>query len=279
MNLILLIVLAGTAMVGWWLSGYDSRVTGENLAADVFRRLTRIGATVFLIGTAVGGLLGNTRFAWFVAVALAVPVAVIWAGCGSEFVARAVHALIDSPGGAAIDPKKLTADLDRLAALFEKGRNEEALKLCTRLVESGEASALAMETMLFRIYDRIFTDERLHSNPSLAEVHRLIASGQFGQAESQLQQRLKRGPGDMAAALTLVRLYTLELRSPEKANAFVKVFEQRAGTPPFFAAYARQRLRAWSSPQDENAEGIESLLVGNSRFRSSADLEEKAQAN
>ena len=44
-----LIVLALTALVAWWLSGYDTKVTGENKKEDRIRRAIRCGITLFLV--------------------------------------------------------------------------------------------------------------------------------------------------------------------------------------------------------------------------------------
>jgi len=38
MNLVFIGILAVTATLSWWLSGYDTMVTGEDRAADLRRR-------------------------------------------------------------------------------------------------------------------------------------------------------------------------------------------------------------------------------------------------
>lgn len=243
MNLILAIVLAASALAAWWLSAYDTHVTGENLGADFTRRITRVGITVFVMGVATAGILSRNRFGGFTAIGLIVPLALYWSGCGSEFAAHSFHALIDSSS--------------------QKGRHEEALELCTRLAKSGEVSALAMETMLFRIYDGLLSDERLLANPALAVARTLIAAGQFEEAEAKLRLRWKREPADLPAGLVLIRLCATDLRSPGVAQLLIKNCENRPSLPPYFAAYARHRLQMWTAPRKVNDEGIESLLAGN----------------
>src|SRR5438445_243907 len=150
MNLTLLAILILTAGLSWWLSGRDPAVTGENKGADFRRRFLRSGATLMLVwagGVAV--LYGGAR-GGFVLVAIALPLVIIWAGCVSELFARTFHQLIDSEDNREFDPKQPNRELDRLGRLVQMGKNEEAIKLCANLLNSGEVSALAMETMLFR---------------------------------------------------------------------------------------------------------------------------------
>ena len=49
MALTILIVLAIISVLAWWLSGFDTRVTGEDKAADFRRRALRCGATLLLV--------------------------------------------------------------------------------------------------------------------------------------------------------------------------------------------------------------------------------------
>ena len=264
MNLLFPVILAVTSLLSWWLSGYDSKLTGDDKAADFKRRIIRCAITVFLMALGVSATLGGGRFGGIVYIALVLPLALIWVGCLSELFARGFHSLIDSPGGAGSDPRKISADLDRVAALFEQGRNEEAIALCTKLFESGDASGLAMETMLFKLYDAAFGDERLGLYPALAEAGRMCAAGHFSGAESQLNLLLKREPRNLACVLTLSRLYAQNLGRPDRSYALIQDFERRPGVPPFFVEYARRRVGEWLDPkakEEKSTEGIESLLV------------------
>jgi hypothetical protein len=263
MSLSFALVLLITAALGWWLSGYDSKVTGANVQADYTRRVIRCAITLLLVAAAVGAAAGGGRFGGFVFLGLVVPLAITWAGCLSELFARAFHGLIDSSGAGPYDPNKLTGDLDRLAALFEQGRNDEAIELSTRLVKDGEASSLAMETMLFRLYDRVFSPDQLLVNPAVAQAQKLAADGRTGEAESQLNLLLREEPANIAATMSLLRLYCDALRNADKAAALVRNLENTSRLPPFFADYARHCKHRWLAINsgEKSDEGIESLLV------------------
>lgn len=266
MNLIFTLVLVDsvTALTAWWLSSYDSQLTGDNAQADYMRRFIRCAITLVLMTLGVSACIDGGKFGGFVFLALVVPMALIWVGCASELLARGFHGLVDSSGGSDFDPNKLTNDLDRLAALFEQGRNEEAIELSKRLITDGEASSLAMETMLFRLYDRVFSEERLMVYPALAEAHNLVEHGRVAEAEARLNLLLKQEPDNMAAAVMLLRLNCREERYPDKPLGLLADLESRARLAPFFGSYLRQRVREWlnaRSGQENSAEGIESLLV------------------
>jgi hypothetical protein len=51
-----IIVLAFAALASWWLSGYDTRLTGENVTEDRIRRSIRCGITLLLVEAAFWGL-------------------------------------------------------------------------------------------------------------------------------------------------------------------------------------------------------------------------------
>ncbi|HZR17539.1 MAG TPA: hypothetical protein VFE51_09445 [Verrucomicrobiae bacterium] len=263
MNLSVALVLVVTAGLAWWLSGYDSKVTGDNAQADYTRRIIRCAITLLLVAVAAGAATGGGRFGGFVFLGLVVPLALTWAGCVSELFARGFHGLIDSPAAGPYDPKEITRDLDRLAALFEQGRNEEAIELSTRLVKAGEASSLAMETMLFRLYDRVFSPERLLLYPGVADAQKLAAEGRTGEAESQLNLLLRKEPGNLGATMSLLQLYCDAARNADKATALVRNLEHSSRLPPFFADYVRHCEHRWltASSREKSDEGIESLLV------------------
>jgi len=258
------IILAATSIVAWWLSGYDAAVTGENKRSDFKRRAWRCGVTLVLMYAVAGTASGAGSFGGFIFIATTLPLAIIWAGCLSEVFARAFHHLVDSEDSREFDPRKLTGELDRIAGLVRQGRNEEAINLCTKLLKSGEASSLAMEAMLFRLYHEIFTDERIEAAPPLAEAHQLCEEGHCVEAESRLSLLLKQEPGNLAAAMMLMRIYAQYLQRPGKAYALLETFEHRSAIPPGFVDYARQRIGEWVDPaalEEKSAEGIESLLI------------------
>lgn len=256
-------ILCLTAALAWWFSAYDTNLTGEDKAADLKRRAVRSVITVVITGAGVGGALSGWKFGGFIFIAIVVPLAIIWAGCLSEFFAQATHGLIDSPDPTNCDPRKLARDLDKLATLVRHGLNEEAIQLCTALLKSRETSALAMDAMLFRIYEQMLSDQRLLASPVSAETDRLWQVGRSIDAESLLTQGLKREPENVIVAFTLLRLYGQYLRAPDKAYALLESLRQKAALPPGFLGYARHRLDQWVAPRqtERSAEGIESLLV------------------
>ena len=246
----------------WWLSGYDSQVTGENPSADLRRRVARCAITLVLAGLAVGATVGGGRFGGFVCIAFIVPLAIIWSGCASELLSGMFHRLIDSPDHRELDPKELDRDLDRLAELSQQHRYGEAVQLCVKLKESAAGSSLGLEATLFRLYDEMFADGS--TSPHLAEVQRLYEEGQCLLAESRLNQVLKREPGNLAAGILLMKLYARNLRNSSRAFALLHTLEEQRGVPPGFIDYARQRIGEWFDPDSarkKDTEGIESILV------------------
>ena len=258
------VILILSAGLTWWLSGYDSQVTGENHVADIKRRTVRCVVTLIVLALGVSGSMGGGRFGGFVSIATVLPLALMWTGCLSELLSRGVHSLIDSPDPREVDKQHLTRELDRLAALVQQGRNHEAIELCAKLRESAEGSALALEAMLSRVYDEMFAEHFLPTCPRLLEARALFEEGCFEEAESKLNQVLNQEPGNLAAAVLLMRLYVQELRRPGKAHALLQSLERRCELPPGFADYSRQRIGRWLTPRSkvaETTEGIESLLV------------------
>jgi hypothetical protein len=260
----LLIALAVTGCLAWWLSGYDAKVTGDNETADLKRRLARSAVTMLLVGLGVGAASGGSRFGGLVFIAIVLPVAILWTGCVSELFARAAHGLIDSHDPTPCDLNKTQRDLDRLASLVQQNRNEDALELCVALLKSGETSAVAMQTQLARIYDQMFSDQRLAGSETLAQAERFRLAGRITGTAVQVNQRFKSEPENLAAILALVRAYACELDCPSKAETLLGSLEQNPGIPPGFTDYARHRLTHWlSAPAQaqKGAEAVESLLV------------------
>jgi predicted Zn-dependent protease len=195
---------------------------------------------------------------------MTVMIAVVWASCLSELFARSFHSLIDSEDDRPFDPKQRARDLDRLAELVQQGRHTEAIELCWQLAESGEASLLAMEATMFRLWSEMFADDRIRNFPFLADAHRLRTQGCLTEAEAKLQSLLNQEPDNLAASLMLMRIYAQDLKSPGKADALLTSVARQPKVPPVFAKYARERIAEWSGavpPREQTVEGIESLLV------------------
>src|ERR1700677_5329705 len=83
-----IVVLAFTAAVSWWLSGFDSRLTRGNEREEFIRRCIRCGITLLLVEAAFYELWCYWRYgdrsAGLLYIALIVPLALIWVGRISE---------------------------------------------------------------------------------------------------------------------------------------------------------------------------------------------------
>ena len=229
-------VAIGTALA-WWISGYDTRVTGEDEHADIMRRVIRCGITLVLLAMAT--------ISGFGAIFIFLALGIFWAGCGAEFVSQQFHKLIDPEDKRAFDPKETERKLDHLAQLIREHKTTEALDLCQKLEESGEVSPLTLEATTHRLYQ-----ETLDSIPTLeplSEIRRLCERKQFDQAELLLKQLLAGQPKNWAAMLLLMRIYAEGLSQPEKAFAWFQPANKRPQLHPIFVKYARQSIKEWSA--------------------------------
>jgi tetratricopeptide (TPR) repeat protein len=258
-------ILLATAMLAWWISGYDPKLTGENQGKDILGRLLRCGFTLFLMAAGLAATALDPSFGGVVTIIIAIPMVILWLNCLGEAFAQAFHSLIDAPPDSpSSNPNKLTADLDQLAVLSNRGQTTEALQLCAELLKKGEASRLATETMCFHLYSQMFANESLLSSPSLSPIYELCESGRFTEAESHLTQMLDRDPENLLVAFLLIRLYARDLQEPEKARALIQSLERRPNPPPMFSGYAEYQIEQWlgsSSGEVKSDDGIESLLV------------------
>jgi len=228
-------VVIGTALA-WWISGYDTRVTGENPKRDVVRRVVRCFITAVLLAVATLNSYG--------ALFIFVVIGILWASCGAEFFSQQIHKVIDPEDQRPFDPKETERKLDQLAQLIREGRISDALDLCEKLEESGEASALALEGMTHRLYQE--TLESAEMSPLLAEVRSLCERKQFDMAESRLKHTLAGQPKNWAAMLLLMRMYAEGLHQPEKALALLQSANKQPQLHPAFVKYARQSIGEWS---------------------------------
>ena len=231
-----LFILIVTA-VGWWLSGFDSHLTGEDYRADFTRRAVRTGITCLLVMCAV--LAGGVAIFFFAGIAL------VWMSCLAELGARIFHRLVDPDDDRQFDPKEIDRHLDRMGQLIKQGRNHEALNLCKKLKDSSEGSHLALEATLHRLYqDSLNSAEK---SPLLADVRQLIERGEFEPAEAQLKEILAKQPENSAAALLLMRLYATDLSRPDKALALLQPMEKQPHLHPALAQLARRSINDWAA--------------------------------
>lgn len=238
-----LVFIAVAAVVTWWLSGYDTAVTGEDVRADYVRRATRCGITLVLLTVA---LTSGGYFALYIFVGIAV----IWASCGAEFWARQFHKLIDPEDDRPFDPKEVQRKLDQLGEMVQQGHTGDALEFCKQLEESGQVSALMLEATYHRLYqESLASAER---SPFLAGIQRFREHKEFGHAESQLKELLTRQPDNWGALLLLMRLYAEDLSQPQKALALLQPDPKQPQLPSAFLKYARDSIAQWSSRAKTN---------------------------
>jgi hypothetical protein len=151
-NLLNLGVLAVAALLSWWLSGYDSRLTRENQRADFIRRAVRCGITLALVELGFWSLWMYWRYGdrmcGFMYLVTVLPLAFFWSGCLAEMFAHGFQWMLDPEDFRESDPDKHIRDLDAIALLIKNGHKDAAIELCRKLKESGDANVLAMETLL-----------------------------------------------------------------------------------------------------------------------------------
>lgn len=232
------------AALTWWLSGYDTQVTGENKKEDLIRRSIRCGISLVLLTTAA--------FDPFIVIPVALILAFLWVGCGAEFLWRVFHHLVDPEDERPFDVKEIERHTDHLAELIRQGRNREALEFCTRLEQSGPVSLQAVETMAHRLYHE--TLESIGRSPFLKEIVLWREHKQFAHAESQLQEQLARQPDNWAAILLLARIYAEDLGQPNRALAMVDPANKPSPLPRQFLKFARQSINEWSETASKQAQ-------------------------
>ena len=252
------------AWTAWWLSGYDSKLSGENKWEDLIRRGIRCGLTLLLAGV----FLRLPASSEIVPILLFIAIAffLLWHDCVTELFARGFHWLVDPEDKREFDPNKNLRDLDTIASLIKNGRKEEAIQLCQMLKESGDASVLALETMLEHLGVR---QEYVQKPRPLVEAYRLRSQGRFKEAELILNPLLKENPENLDAAMMLIRLYAQDMRRPDKALEILQSLEKQAYIPSANIEFARRSILEWSQSKskperaDTVPESVDELLAHN----------------
>jgi tetratricopeptide (TPR) repeat protein len=233
-------VLLLAALAGWWLSGYDTKVTGENEKEDLIRRAFRCGITLVLVEI----------FFFLPFSIIAIPpllfvigmLAITWLGCLGELFAGGFHHLIDPEDKPEFDPNKDIRNLDIVASLLKNGRNEEAVQFCQILKESGDANILVLETLLAR--SGIHFESGRKPKP-LTEAYQLRSQGKFNEAEAVLNSLLVENPANVDAALMLMQLYAQDLRRSDKAAEVLRSLQKQPHVSPAYIEYAQRSIHDW----------------------------------
>jgi hypothetical protein len=106
-------VLAFAALISWWLSEYDAKLTGHDEKADRLRRFIRCGITLLLVEVAFWNLWLYGRYNDVAAGALYLAIAVLlgltWVSCISGMLAHGFNWLFDPQDHRELDlPTKIS---------------------------------------------------------------------------------------------------------------------------------------------------------------------------
>jgi tetratricopeptide (TPR) repeat protein len=258
--IIILVILGGAAL--WWLSGYDSQVTGEDKPRDLFRRMVRCLASVFLLGIFFVPKIGYA----FIPLILIVPtgLGVIWAGCVAELLSGTLRNVIDSDDKRKFDPEAESRNLDRFTTLLKNGQREEAIEWYAALKRSGGANIVVLDTML--AHAGIQPPDSPLAKP-LNDAHRARMGGNLTEAEKKLKSLLSENPSNVEAAMMLMRLYAQDMHRSDKATEVLNTLRKQPHVPRDHIEYAVRSISEWSQPQPEAApmvlpESVDELLAG-----------------
>ncbi|HUB87504.1 MAG TPA: hypothetical protein VMB22_06395 [Verrucomicrobiae bacterium] len=256
---IVLFALGVAAM--WWLSGHDARFTGENRKTEIISRVIRCVVTLMLAGIFI--FLPASPAVAPALLLLALSFYLLWRGCITELFARGFRHLVDPEDDREFDPDKRSRDLDAVARLIQEGRKEEAIQLCQQLKESGDASVLAMDTMLEHLG---VPQSSAQKRGPVAEASQLRKEGRFQEAELILNSLLLENPANVDAALMLMRLYAQDMKLGGKAAEALRELEKQPHIARAYIEFARRSIDEWQNPRKETAvveplpESIEELL-------------------
>ena len=262
--IIIVFVILGCAGM-WWLSGFDSHVTGEDPAQDFIRRLIRCLLTLLLLGILFGPNAVGVGYA-FAPLLIIIPAAigVIWAGCIAELLSRGLRQVIDADDKREFDPQADARNLDELARLLKSGQKKAALQLCATLKESGGVSAQTLDTML--AHAGIQPDMVPPAKP-MWDAGRARREGRFADAERLLKSLLAENPRNVDAAMLLMRLYAEDLRRTDLAMDVLKTLRRQPHIPHAQIDYALRSIPEWIKPTIAAApevlpETVDELLAG-----------------
>ncbi len=260
--LINLAVLVLTTSFFWWLSGYDSQLTGHNETRDFVRRTFRCGLSLVLVEISFiflwQYLVRHDPWAGFLYLLSAMPLVLIWCSCGSHLGAHIFEWFIDPHDKRAFHPHLEVRLLDGIAELIRTGKTAEAIRICEALKASGEVSVSTLELTLEHLG---VPQKSAKIAKPLTEVDRLRSERNFLEAELILQSLLLKNPRDLEAAMQLMRLYALDLHQPLSAACVLQTLEKQPRMDPAHLDFARRSIAEWSIPRTQPPELPESLPV------------------
>ena len=266
--LINLAVVALATIVSWWLSGFDSRLTGENEWQDITRRAIRCGLTLLIVEAAFYGLwrcwITGDRSAGLVYLAAIPPLLILWRGHISEAGAQYFLHLIDPQDKRPFDPKAAVRELDAIGDLIRSGRKEAAIQLCRTLLQTSPEHHAALEATLHHLGAP--PPESPKQLKPMTEASQLRKAGKFEEAKVLLTVLLEREPSNMEAALMLIRLYAHDLQQPGLAREVLRSLEKQPHVPAAYIEIARHSITQQQTPvarttDEPLPESIEELLA------------------
>ena len=199
--------------------------------------------------------------------ALALPLAITWAGCLSELFARAFQSLFDPKDERPGDLKEHQRALDTIARLVREERREEAIRLCRERIEAGDTSILAMEALLEQLEGRsrgggsvpppeaspAATDALRAAPGALAatvdmrkqSIDELLAEGYRGTAIEMLEEKLQERPRDFDLRLKLAEVHARHCENLKRAQKIIDQIESDGAFTAEQKQQARTKLKEW----------------------------------
>jgi tetratricopeptide (TPR) repeat protein len=283
-----LAVMAIALVLFWWLSAFDSRLTGEG-PADFLRRSVRCAITLLIVEVGFYNLwrcwIVGDRSAGITYLATLVPMAILWVGCISNAGAHYFCHLIDPQDEKRpFDPKAGTRELDAIGNLIRTGRKEEAIQLCRTLMRTSPELRTSVELTLHHL-GAPPEDSPRESKP-LADASLLRRAGKFEEAEAVLTSLLTMQPSNADAALMLIRLYGQDMRRVDKAAKVLRSLEKEPHVSAAYIEFARRSIADWQRPapaantvpEEPMPESIEELIAGKYWGTAIDVLEKKCEA-
>jgi thioredoxin-like negative regulator of GroEL len=263
MILVDIILLSVTAALSWWLSGYDSRVTGESRKADLIRRSVQCGLTLILAGILLW--LPPSPAVMPILLVIAGAFFLIWRDSIGELATRVFQRLIDPEDKRPFDPNKHIRQLDMIGSLIRSGRKAEAIQLCETLKVSGEVEITMLELTLEHLGVPQAAAKKINPLNAASQLRR---QGKFSEAKLLLDSLLLENPRNLDAAIMLARLYAEDLREPGNAHEILRALEQQPHISTDHIDFARRSIGEWSRRQPEieavaepKAESVDELLA------------------
>ena len=260
-------VLAVIAGATWFLTGLDKTSGGESKRGHHLTRALRCVAILFLAAFLLLLLEQRNLSPGDLPLIILCPIimALILRSSVTELFTQGCLGMLDPAfrDQRPLDLHKTQRYQDTIAHLIHTGQQADAIKLCEQLKQSGELDRSILEHTLEFL--GVKQSHPAHP-PPLVEAARLRAEGKFSAAERLLQSLLEKNRADEGAAIMLMRLYTQDLRQPERALDVLHALEKQPHVSRDHLDFARRSLDEWSRPQSEAAEAADPAGLADRAF-------------